>query len=112
MSSIVFILGAGASKQAGVPLMADFIDEARTISRFRPLGDEDREAFDMVLSAIDSLQIVHSKADLNIDNVESVFAAFEMSRTLGTTAVCGTGELDQLIAPPFYRFPSQDTGQV
>jgi len=79
MSEIVFILGAGASKEAGAPVMANFLDTADELRRGGKLGQFSQD-FDRVFDAISELQAVHSKAQLNLDDIESVFAAFEMGR--------------------------------
>jgi hypothetical protein len=79
MSEIVFILGAGASKLAGAPLIKDFLnvaDELYNDSKVN-LGDY-KPDFEKVFSAISCLQSVHSKSRLDISNIESIFAAFEM----------------------------------
>jgi hypothetical protein len=81
MSRTVFILGAGASKQAGVPLMAEFLDTAYELRRKSP-SPADPEAFDAVFDGIRALQGVFAKSYLDLNNVESVFAAFEMGRLL------------------------------
>jgi hypothetical protein len=73
----VFILGAGASREAGGPLMSDFLDHAEELSR---KGGVDSASFRLVFDGIDKLQVAHSKASLDINNVESVMAAFEMAR--------------------------------
>lgn len=81
MSSIVFILGAGASHQGGAPLMWNFLSEAKRISRNSGLAsyaDDFRRVFD----AIDKLQIVHSKTNLDIQNVEVLFSALDMGLLL------------------------------
>ena len=81
MSDIVFILGAGASKDAGVPLMAEFLDVAEREWRLKHV--EGRNAsFKDVFDALSQLSCVHSKSTLDIENVESVFSAFEMGLTL------------------------------
>lgn len=82
MGKTVFILGAGASYQAGVPLMSNFLDEAQKILNSGNLTKEDEEAFDLVFKGISSLQSVHSKSKLDINNLESVFATFEMAKRL------------------------------
>jgi hypothetical protein len=82
MSRTVFILGAGASREAGGPLMADFLDRAEDILRRNQAGKMEA-SFRRVFSAISTLQAVHSKATLDIDNIESVFAAFEMAQLFG-----------------------------
>jgi hypothetical protein len=81
LSEIVFILGAGASKDAGAPLMADFLDKSRELhsaNKTKPFAKD----FECVFEAISDLQQVHSKAELDIHNIESVFAAFEMARVI------------------------------
>jgi len=77
VSEIVFILGAGASREAGAPLVSDFIEKARALRRAGRVRQFEAE-FDCVLDAISKLQAVHSKSELALDNIESVFAAFEM----------------------------------
>src|SRR5262245_24730304 len=82
MSDVVFILGAGASKEAGAPLMADFLSQAQRLLKDGKCNDY-QEDFERVFRAIAELQRVHSKAELDLDNLESVFAAFEMAQLLG-----------------------------
>ncbi|HUV58513.1 MAG TPA: hypothetical protein VMW09_00180 [Desulfatiglandales bacterium] len=81
MSQTVFILGAGASVHAGAPLMANFLNEADKLRRQRG-ADDFKKDFDFVFDAISALQPVHSKSALDLDNIESVFAAFEMGRLI------------------------------
>lgn len=81
MSNIVFILGAGCSKLAGVPLINEFLDTAHrlhTIEEVKPQS----EHFERVFKAIGSLQLVHSKAQLDLNNIESIFNAFEIANTI------------------------------
>jgi hypothetical protein len=81
MSNVVFILGAGASKQAGAPLMANFLDVASDLFRSYQVDDK-REHFDRVFKAIGGLQAVHSKAQLDLNNIESIFTALELGRII------------------------------
>ena len=75
----IFILGAGASKQAGAPLMTDFLDCAYDLLRLKTQGIiESKEDFENVFNAISELQGVHSKSYLDLDNIEIVFGAIEM----------------------------------
>lgn len=82
MSEIVFVLGAGASAHCGIPLMNDFLGVARDLLR---RGDvkEAENAFGNVFDAVGKLHAVHSKARLDIDNIESVYTAFEMGMLIG-----------------------------
>ncbi len=82
MSDVVFILGAGCSKQCGAPLMADFLDTASTLYS-RGEVREKTEHFERVFKAIGALQAVHSKSQLDLINIESVFTAFEVADTIG-----------------------------
>lgn len=96
MANTVFILGAGASKLAGVPLMDDFLDVARDLLILKKSGEYE-ENFKAVFEGIGKLQLVHSKSQLDIQNIESVFAAFEMAKTLGRFSNYSTDQIDFLV---------------
>lgn len=83
MGKIVFVLGAGASAHSGAPLMNNFIDKARELYSTNQIDDEYKKDFERVFKAISDLQRVHSKASLDIYNIESVFSAFEMGKIIG-----------------------------
>jgi len=84
MSDTVFILGAGASAEAGAPLMANFLDVASDLRNGHYLSEAESEDFELVFRARSLLQQAHSKAQLDIHNLESVFAAFEMAQLTGS----------------------------
>lgn len=81
MSKTVFILGAGASKDSGAPLMNEFLDRVRKIYSSGEYGRFLRD-FESVTFAISNLQKIHSKSVLDIYNIEEVFAAFEMAKLI------------------------------
>jgi hypothetical protein len=81
MSEVVFILGAGASKDCGAPLMNDFLDTASRLLSTNDVGGK-KEDFERVFRAISSLQAVHSKAQLDLNNIESIFTALEIANIL------------------------------
>lgn len=81
MSKTIFILGAGASKAAGAPLMADFITTAEDLLN-RNVVEKEKEDFLTVLEARQELQNIFSKASFDVSNIESVFAAFEMAQII------------------------------
>ncbi len=81
MSNIVFILGAGCSKLAGAPLMKEFLDTASYLHSSGKVHNKS-EHFERVFKAIGSLQAVHSKAQLDLYNIESIFNAFEIANTI------------------------------
>jgi NAD-dependent SIR2 family protein deacetylase len=82
MSNIVFVLGAGASKHCGIPLMDEFINISRSLLRNGEVKEVEND-FNNVMDAIGKLNAVHSKAILNTSNIESVYTAFEMGKLLG-----------------------------
>jgi len=82
VSRTVFILGAGASRQAGAPLMSEFLEVARELHRSRRVGPHARD-FELVLEGLSHLQYVESKFSLKFRNIEAAFAAFEMAGVAG-----------------------------
>ncbi|MFC3853050.1 hypothetical protein ACFOSD_09430 [Salinispirillum marinum] len=97
MSEIVFILGAGASKDCGAPLMNDFLDTAsRLLGTNQVPGKNDD--FKRVFRAIASMQAVHSKSQLDLNNIESIFTALEIANALGKLPGFNKAEIPQVIA--------------
>lgn len=83
----LFIFGAGASREAGGPLMADFLDKADLLRRTKHEGvREALESFESVFTAISELHGVHAKSYLDLDNIEVLFGAVEMSLLLNKFA--------------------------
>src|SRR5262245_40957241 len=95
MSDTIIILGAGASAEAGAPVMSNFMDVARRLAR-TPGAEIDREAFERVFNAIAELQTVYAKANIDTDNIEAVFAAFEMGRLFGRIGSLSAEAVDGL----------------
>jgi len=81
MSEVVFILGAGASREAGAPLMADFLAKAKDLFDAGRCGEYAAD-FETVLNAVAELQQVYAKSKLDLDHFESVFGAFEMANLI------------------------------
>jgi hypothetical protein len=96
MSRNVFILGAGASAKAGAPVMGTFIRSATEILRNHTLDPGDQSSFELVLKARSVLQAVHSKSELDLDNIESLFGAFEMAELLGKLGGLPQSDIDRL----------------
>lgn len=61
--------------------MANFLDVAADLLRSNQVNDK-REQFERVFAAIGGLQAVHSKAQLDLNNIESVFTALELGRII------------------------------
>ena len=67
------ILGAGASSEAGAPLMKDFVNTARDLF-------QDRQGrVSSVFTAMAALARSQAKATLDLQNIEEVFSAFELA---------------------------------
>lgn len=97
MSNTVFVLGAGASKLAGAPLMKGFLDTAYDLWRTNAIPKPADECFKTVFESIAALQSVHSKSELDLDNIESVFTTCEMAKTLGRFPGKTECQIDDLI---------------
>ncbi len=96
MSRFVFVLGAGASAAANAPLASNFMDKARLLLRGGELPPEDVEAFSLVFMARDALKAAHSKADLDLVNIEVLFGAFEMAALFGRLGSLSEPEVEPL----------------
>ncbi len=82
----VFILGAGFSKDAGAPLVHDFLDRAREFfddpdSDLDPL---EREQFNRVFKFKREVAKAREKFQIDLDNIEQLFGLVEMSQRLGS----------------------------
>lgn len=76
--------------------MANFLDVASDLYRADKLGDV-TEHFQRVFSAIGKLQVVHSKAQLNLTNIESIFTALELGRVIQRVPGLTPAEIPQVI---------------
>ena len=78
--------------------MSNFLDKARRLLFSGAVQGRGGD-FAKVFEAIGKLQAVHSKAqDLDITNVESVFAAIEMAKLLGRMPGYDVGDIDAVMA--------------
>ena len=98
MSNVVFILGAGASAASGAPVMRNFLDVARDLLATGRVEGH-RCHFETVFRIIGSLQQVHSKAQLDLTNIESIFTVLELARIIKRIpGVAGESEIDAAIS--------------
>lgn len=65
----------------GAPLMNNFLDVANDLLRRWTFQDK-RTEFEKVFNARDALQAVHSKAQINLNNIESLFTALELGKVI------------------------------
>jgi hypothetical protein len=96
MSNHLFILGAGASYSSGAPLMNNFLDIAR-MRLAEGNSQINKKAFERALSAIGKLQLAHSKAQLDLVNLESVFNSFEMAKLISGFSDLTEVDIDDII---------------
>jgi hypothetical protein len=86
MAENLFILGAGASFDAGAPLMNGFFDKANEL-----LGsgqsNPHSEAFKDVFHLLKELRPVYANSYLDLNNIESLFGAIEMGRIVNSLGI-------------------------
>ncbi len=97
MADVVFIIGAGCSVHAGGSVMANFLDRARTLYAAGKVNDRKKE-FATVFEALSLLQRVHSKSKLDLFNIESVFSALDVARTLRKLPGFKPEEIDNVLS--------------
>jgi hypothetical protein len=78
----VIILGAGASRSAGGPLMFDFVESAIKLYRRGEAGWA-HEDFECILEARRKLQHAYVKSTIDLDNIENLFSTYEMASLIG-----------------------------
>ncbi len=77
----VFILGAGASSEAGIPVMRDFLEKSQQLLRSGE-AKHAKESIETVLKVRALLQGTHSKSRIDLNNIESVYSLLDMVRIL------------------------------
>jgi hypothetical protein len=70
MARIVFVLGAGASLSAVVPVMLNFLDFARQVVESSDLSIS-KEDFETVFHLRDELER-HARSTVHLNNLESI----------------------------------------
>ena len=78
----VYILGAGASVDAGAPLLANFLTRARELE-FRTRDIHFADSFKRVFDWIKVLKRSSYNIDLNLDNLEHVFSIADLGSQIG-----------------------------
>lgn len=99
MARNVIILGAGASASYGAPVMCNFLDSAYQI--YRDLNEHSPRYWNYrrVFKALSALRAVHSKAELDLVNIESILTTFELGLTIGRLpGAKGVEEIEEVIA--------------
>ena len=82
----VFILGAGFSRDAGAPLIHDFLDRSREFfdNPDSALDEHERQQFEEVFGFKREVAKAREKFRIDLDNIEQLFGLVEMSHRLGS----------------------------
>jgi hypothetical protein len=82
----VYILGAGFSKDAGAPLVHDFLDRARGFydDPDLMLDPQERQQFEQVFKFKREIAKAREKFRIDLDNIEQLFGLVEMSQRLAS----------------------------
>ncbi|MDK9707431.1 MAG: hypothetical protein OEL83_10310 [Desulforhopalus sp.] len=91
MANTVFILGAGFSFDAGIPLLGRFIERMLLIAAERDkttgkLSGNDRKLFDKALDIRDSMDGYHGRISFDDRNIEDILSMLAFS-VMGTTGL-------------------------
>jgi len=86
----VLLLGAGFSRAAGVPLMADFVERmweyaARGMSNGKPLSPEDVEILARAKEVWTELDSFHGRAEFDDRNIEDILSLLSFNVLAGET---------------------------
>jgi hypothetical protein len=99
MPNVAFILGAGASQRAGAPLMKDFLPRIREVMRVLPPRHALANQFQIFWQAYSALMPVHARAQVDYrNNIEEVFASFEMASLFSRLPSVPISKVRKLIA--------------
>ena len=77
--------------------MSDFLDIASDLLRANAV-QEKRAEFEKVFAAIGALQAVHSKAQLDLNNIESIFTVLELGRIIQKVPSLSPEQIPEAIA--------------
>ena len=79
MSDNVIILGAGASSDAGIPLLGNFIDKmieinAKGVGPRGKISQSDKLTIEKALEVISSIENFHARVSINQFNIEELLS--------------------------------------
>src|SRR5690242_15450290 len=84
----VYVLGAGASADAGAPLIKNFLECSRNLldNPFSGLEDFEKEHFRQVFDFRRAMAQAREKVNMDLDDIEQLFGLAEMSHRLQNSA--------------------------
>lgn len=77
----LYVLGAGASRHAGTPLLRDFLTNARLLMQ-SVSSLKHKAAFESTFDWIDSMRASAYYVEIDLDNIEHIFSLAEMMRQM------------------------------
>lgn len=87
MSDTVFILGAGFSKAAGIPLLGGFVERMWELAvrggTDKPLDHADREALGLAMKIRGELDSYHGRAQFDDRNIEDILSILSFNVLAG-----------------------------
>ncbi len=78
--------------------MWDFLDVAEDLLRAGRVGLDKQPQFELVFKTIGSLQAVHSKSQLDLNNIESIFTVLELGKVIQRVPGVEASEIGNVIA--------------
>jgi hypothetical protein len=81
----VYILGAGASAEAGAPVLRDFLDRAQGLylDPRAPLAPEERDRFRKVFQYQKRMDLARAHVEMDLDNLEDLFGLVDLQCRIG-----------------------------
>ncbi len=92
----VFILGAGASVEAGAPTMADFLQRAKLLHTKKAYGADSPQIQDVIDAAYKDLKPVQVKSTINYKNIEELFSAIDIGQLIQCFGSRPQAKIDEL----------------
>lgn len=96
MYKTVFILGAGASADAGVPVMNNFILKAEDLLSSNLLSPEEAKSFENILEAVHQIKGISYQLKNDLGNIENIFGLLDMGRMLGRLGDVPQAKIEEL----------------
>jgi hypothetical protein len=104
MQKDVFILGAGASCESGVPLLNEFITRGLQVAERPEIGGE-KSHFDRVDAALTALNTsLYIKSNIGLKSIEDVFGLIEMGVLINKFPGCSSPEEIERLRKSIIRF--------
>lgn len=78
--------------------MSDFLEIAGDLWKSRVIEEEQSREFEKIFKVISGLQVVHSKSQLDLNNVESIFTVLELGKVIQRVPGIQATQISEMIA--------------